>query len=244
MRLLSFDCGNKSLAAIGMQYDENWAQTVCAMFQPVRKVTSFKMGLAELERQNSILDNIIAYIKYGRFQIQYSALLDLLPGKNLADCDAIERAVALRPALEKIKREYPADKVLVEFQMGPNDKSRGVSYQILYEFGDKCYLMPPALKNDIDCGGGALNEFTVKYSTAWYANKSHATANFRAFLRDSGQQCDNIKHDTADAFLQCLAYDRFGEQRPKKQTPRKKKRSKVKDTIVDDVAALDQLTRK
>jgi hypothetical protein len=146
------------------------------------------------------------------------------------DIDTINRTLLLKKCLTKIdteianirdsKEEYKLAplKVLVEYQMSLNDKSRGISHQIVYHYsninGVSVELVGPSLKNKIHFSAELeYGNFISKYSAKYTANKNHTKSNFvywmgqngyTQLLNDSGIKKGNYD-DIADAFMQSIA---------------------------------------
>lgn len=206
-KYLSFDVANKSLAVCYTEYNSRWRSDCLEILSEDGQ--DIAALLEQLNRLRAVLLNI--------FRIRYLRVFDMLGNKKLRDCDAVYRAVRLRRTLEEVKEALPAcpDRVLVEYQMSANDKSRIVSYQILYEFADIAELVRPTWKNALDLGAGGIKDYYAAYSSTYAANKKHTRDNFVHYLEQSGQSAvlkqvakKNID-DCADAFMQMVAYIRF-----------------------------------
>lgn len=151
-------------------------------------------------------------------------VFDLTEGKI---CDTIKRARLLKICLTSIDsmlENTPPSRVLVEYQMSANDKSRCVSQQIVYHYSTltEVSLVGPSLKNKVCFSTDtSLNHstFMEKYSSKYTANKNHSKANFLYWL--SLNNCTNILadnliqkkniDDAADAFLQIFGYLQYGQ---------------------------------
>jgi len=126
--------------------------------------------------------------------------------------NTVDRAIQLKKCLtmldEKIKT--PIDKVLVEYQMSSNDKSRCVSNQIIYHYSEYSpEIVGPSLKNTIYFSDELkYNAFASKYSRSYTANKNHTKANMLYWLNkhDRMDLISNIPKknidDVADSFMQ------------------------------------------
>ena len=121
--------------------------------------------------------------------------------------------------LEKKIAQYVNDHseiiFLVEYQMGPNDKCRTVSSQILYhisKYNSKKLLVGPSLKNMLNINGNPYSNFITKYKTNYAANKNHSKVNFMELLNilNGKHIIDHIKKgnidDIADSVLMSLAW--------------------------------------
>jgi hypothetical protein len=128
------------------------------------------------------------------------------------------RCTLLKEHLNKLNSKISdIDIVIVEDQMSPNEKSRGVFYCVLYEYSSKCYIIKPHEKNkNLNFGAGLLQKFMVKYSIK-YANKMHTHDNFLAYLNNANNSTEldfskwsKMKmRDIADAFCQAVAWSRM-----------------------------------
>ena len=86
---------------------------------------------------------------FSKSAVLYADVWDLGDVRN-----AITTAPALRRHLDKLETDFGIpEKVLYEFQMVQNDKSRMVSVMLAYHYGStsKVFCIPPSLKNKI-CG--------------------------------------------------------------------------------------------
>jgi hypothetical protein len=199
MIILSYDCGNINLGVCCIDYNENWQTEFCEALSPA--------NLAD----DPVKAGENAYLIFLRaFRIIYIDNIDMLGGRKLRDTTNIERAVALRRTVAIINAQIPDPAlVLIEYQMGPNDKSRGVSYQLMYEYGERSREMRPVYKNQVNFGAGDIGKYQVKYSTNEAANKAHAKDTLLHYLKyvDIGIEIPKRKlSDMADAFLQAVAY--------------------------------------
>ena len=163
-------------------------------------------------------------------------IVDLIPNKKLKDVDAIIRATRLKSYLNHIdniiyntilNNEKHIDnekkdvntlmgkinvKVLLEYQMGPNDKSRNVCSQILYNYSKNgeykfnslnhqpnlsntenitvynklkftVKIVGPSLKNKINLNKDKNHQFFLnKYSNKYDANKKHSICNLLSWI--------------------------------------------------------------
>lgn len=188
--------------------------------------------------------NLLNFLKY---QIVYAETVDLIPGKKVSETTVEHRTESLVSWLTDLdsklreigvplagvgvtNKERPI--VLMEYQMGPNDKSRTVSHQILAWYAVRCRIaiVNPTLKNQTHKGSTAFlnrwsgfndwpqhGDFIAKYADTYSANKAHtkacmlywmkhhASADESAIIQaviNSVKKCDDI----ADAFMQFAAW--------------------------------------
>lgn len=201
MRVLSFDCANRSLAVCYATVNEN-------IDRDISNAIAEKNG-------NRLIQLVNNYVN-----IHLLKVFDLTKGKK---CSTIERTQALKKCLQNIDLSMPEPPthVLVEYQMSANDKSRCVSQQILYHYAgleSQLYLVGPTLKNkvafseDLDYG-----TFISKYASKYTANKNHTKANFLHWLKIYNKLTliKDIKKknidDAADAFMQIIGWLDWGK---------------------------------
>jgi hypothetical protein len=199
-RLLSFDCANRSLAVCYASINKNIHSIL-------------------LDSIKNSTDDKKSYLDY--INIHFIKVYDLTKGNKL---DTIQRAIVLKTQLSEIdniistyNHDIEYKKVLIEYQMSANDKSRNVSQQLVYHYCDKAqtHLVGPTLKNTIDLskdGSLSYGSFIGKYASKYTANKNHSKENFKHYLKmtETEDILKNIKKknydDMADAFTQILGF--------------------------------------
>jgi hypothetical protein len=202
MRVLSFDCANRSLAVCFMSINLN--------------------TIDELDVHNDT--RITNHTK-----IHMLKVFDLTRGEKM---DTVHRTALLKECLNGVDQliitsGVRPDQVLVEYQMSVNDKSRCVSNGILYHYscvpGVSVSLVGPTLKNKICFSEDETLEygtFIEKYASKYTANKNHSKANFLYWLdthnltnlvRKNNIEKKNID-DIADAFMQIWGWLKFGRR--------------------------------
>ena len=240
MRILSFDCANKSLAVCGIFIDkcaiDNALNLITKLNSAAKEIadiiglgqTVTKSRVTKLSRKYetqysskqieeifkkwraliSELPKLICAI-LSIWKLEYQQSFDLLPGKKVRETEPVERCVALKSAIETVRANYPGqyDLVVVEDQMNINEKSRGVFYCLLYEFGSVARSIKAHEKNKLALGGHYRCNFLAEYASAWSANKAHSRANFQVIAAELGLNVPK-KHiaDIADAYFQAIAY--------------------------------------
>ena len=156
-----------------------------------------------------LLDNLIEPLVFD--------VVDLIPGKKLKETDVVLRASRLRGYLQYVDDTYlksiaigelDSCKLLVEYQMGPNNKSNSVCSQILYHYADNdiefkntntsvnitkpvenrlkynIEIIGPSLKNKINLDKDKSRQFFIsKYAKTYDANKKHSVANMLYWLK-------------------------------------------------------------
>ena len=150
MYILSFDVASKSLAVSIIKFNENWQADVKQSIEILNQTLSTYKHLGQSDKPNidsftkicqaslihinnihNILDTLI--------QIIYVDVVDLIPGKKIKETDLILRSNRLKGYLNNLDhmiKDFDACRVLVEYQMGPNNKSNNVFSQILYHYSE------------------------------------------------------------------------------------------------------------
>lgn len=230
MHIISFDVATKSLGVSIINYNlelSNEINLELNLF--LKKKEMLLSSKFNSDDFNNLLKNyvdlldIVAKKLDEKIKIEFLEVVDLIPGKKLKETTIIERTKNLQIYLTNLDKLLPKTPLifLVEYQMGPNDKSRVISSQILYHFSKFCinnnnaiHLIGPSLKNKIIIGGidSKYSIFLEKYKTNYTANKAHAKYNFLkliTFLKKETLIKDikakNID-DIADSVLMSLAY--------------------------------------
>lgn len=210
MLILGIDCGIKHLGVAIVQFDD-WRDSIKILEKKIASSANFcETGSIHyktiIESINKTVDNFI--------QIKYLDIFDLIPGKKLKETNAIERACRLKAVLEYIDficyqlyNKNQPDLVLVEFQMGQNNKSNDNFSQILFHYAKadnnfshhnnymqtrttklqeqqntKLIVVRPSIKNTVSITpNGQYHHFLKRYKTRYTANKAHAVFNLQAF---------------------------------------------------------------
>lgn len=198
-KILSFDCANRSLAVCYASINKNAYNTLISAIK-------------------SSTDTKQLYLDY--VKIHFIKVYDLTRGVKL---DTVQRAILLKAQLKEIDEninqleDSSYSKVLVEYQMSANDKSRNVSNQIIYHYCDKAatYSVGPSLKNKVDFSSDlslSHGDFLAKYSSKYTANKNHTKNNFLYYLIKTDNKeilkslCKKNYDDAADSFLQIIGF--------------------------------------
>ena len=140
MRILSFDVASKSLAISIISFDDNWEISLNNIKTSFRLIKTGDMTAKEvcqhvltyIDKLEALLDNMIVPELFD--------VIDLIPGKKLKDTTPVLRSNRLYSYLNYLDIYLSAMytdikyKVLLEYQMGPNDKSRNVCSQIMYHY--------------------------------------------------------------------------------------------------------------
>jgi hypothetical protein len=242
MYIISYDVASKSLAVALVWINDNWQTDLeQATYDGVRSINEasstndqndiYKAAIDALDRIYDILSNIIKPVIFD--------VVDLIPGKKVKETSVVLRASRLNGYLHMLDSVIKQTtnnkiiKVLIEYQMGPNDQSRNVGSQILSHYiasdlnFESCNFQPcglilpkydvsivgPSLKNQITLiKGFELSHFIQKYTKNYTANKAHSKYNFLTWLK-LNKHTDLLKNiklanhdDIADAFNQCLSW--------------------------------------
>lgn len=151
---------------------------------------------------------------------------DLVPGVPDKEIHTVPRVKAVAAYVRgrvagavarHVRGGAPLD-VLIEFQEGPNARSRAVVPALITLFADgKVYLVGPTLKNRMAVT--AANRycfFAEKYAKSYDANKAHAKANFAALEQLFGSRIPAMpaaqRGHVADAVMQILGHLAFGDR--------------------------------
>lgn len=161
MYIISFDVASKSLALSIIYFNHNWKNDIQKIKDDFHNEVKIYSKLKDvsvcvvkyLDQLDKFVDTLIVPKIFD--------VVDLIPGKKLKDTTPLLRASRLNAYLTwvdsiildliqsdiskntnqsedyiTVKENY---KVLLEYQMGPNDKSRAVCSQILYHFSPLDY---------------------------------------------------------------------------------------------------------
>jgi hypothetical protein len=208
MRIISFDIASKSLALSIIIFNEKWKddlENINHSFKncdPDMGAVEFcKHALAHIDQIENLVDELIVPVLFD--------VVDLIPGKKVKETTPVLRAARLSAYINMIDDIYLSDvdpteqqKILLEYQMGPNDKSRCVCSQILYHYSGRSFsefktthkhdaskiisatttydieIVGPSLKNKINLDKVKnLQYFLQKYAKSYDANKKHSVAN-------------------------------------------------------------------
>lgn len=199
MRILSFDCANRSLAVI-------FATVNVDIINDIKKAV-------DRSDVRDLIEKVNRYVI-----IHFANVFDLTKGKK---CKVEERTLLLKNCVcqidKDIKKFDVPDHVLIEYQMNLNDKSRCVSNQLLYHYSGlektKVHIVGPTLKNKVLFADHLSHgSFMEKYARSYDANKSHTKINFLYWL-DIHEQSYIVKKikgknidDLADAFMQIFGW--------------------------------------
>lgn len=235
MNILSFDVATKSLAVSLISYNEN----IQRIQDKLDAYMQYKLQLDEFNDLHSHNNCLLKFEELLKFTndnindsicIKYLEVKDLIPGKKLSETNTIDRTLALHNYLkeldlklnELLNSNIQNLYILVEYQMGPNDKSRVISSQLLLHFmkyvesnSPNIHLIGPTLKNTIHIGSGddgIYSNFVEKYKNNYTANKAHAKYNFLKLIDLLG--CANMIYDIkkknlddiADSVMQSLSW--------------------------------------
>lgn len=206
MRILSIDCGNKSLG-------------VCLFEADINFLNDFFLG-------NDLNKPILHFVD------SYNLIPEC---KKVTDSDILTRTSRLKAALDHIMKRAKNDitDVLIEYQMVHNNKTSAQSSQIIMYFCNPDYnfeyneispkppknlvkapnihIVKPTHKNQISYGGIKHYTYISKYAGLEAANKAHCKAMFikycEDFKLDFHLKCKSaVLRDLADAFCQALAW--------------------------------------
>lgn len=227
MYIISFDVASKSLAVSLLLFDDNHKNKILIMIDKMKKINQEIKCIDFNSNINSIyeiLTNVkiilIEYLSVINNMITpiFLDVVDLIPGEKIKNTTVITRSNRLKSYLNHIDNIIQDEiyknkkdnnipiKVLLEYQMGPNDKSRNVCSQILYNYSrvddinfksvntavaqidnsDVSYsveIVGPSIKNKINIDKYKDHQFFLnKYTNKYDANKKHSSHNFLKWI--------------------------------------------------------------
>jgi len=206
MLILGVDCGHKSLGFCVVKHNKTWRAEHTDVYE---KFIAKKLTVREtFEQFNKIYDSV--------FDIQYMKIFDLIPGIKLENSTMEQRAGGLKKVLKKFDKEYSnLDMVLIEYQLSANFKTNELFNHIYFHYYGKydVYSVGPSLKNTLEFSDGCqYSIFAEKYAKPYDANKNHAKANLKFWLKLFKKEhfLDGIKKtnydDAADSFLTIVGF--------------------------------------
>ena len=222
MYIIGFDIAVKSLAVSIIEFNNNWDHDLAMLKQHFFTdildktiIQTCQKILIFLDKLEDLLNNLIKLI--------FIDVVDLIPNQKVKNTTPIERALKLKEYLYKLDNDHKhilTDncKILLEYQMGPNDKSRTIFSQILYHYSDisvtkNIEIVGPSLKNKININKNtSFGDFYKKYTKTYDANKKHSICNMLQWLKNNNMEhmIKNIQKknldDVADAFNMSLAW--------------------------------------
>jgi hypothetical protein len=224
MRVISFDVATKSLAVSIIKYNLNFCteiENIHNQYLVDKKTEKTKKNISIVELYLNLLDDINKILD-ARIDFKYLDVIDLIPGQKVKETNIVDRTKALYTYLSTILDPLIGDEpdstlFLIEYQMGPNDKSRVISSQIMYhmsKYSGITHLVGPSLKNKIVIGGNdaLYSNFIERYTTNYAANKNHAKFNFLKLIKILNKEDVIAKiakkniDDIADSVLMSLAF--------------------------------------
>jgi hypothetical protein len=141
MRLIGIDCATKSLAVSIVDFNSDWASDLSKIR---KKYTKLYETAETIEEKISVLLKRVNSVKTlwdTMFILRYVNVFDLLPGVELKGASIELKMSRLKAALHyvkcvnlKMEHSVPINKVLIEYQMSANDKSRTISNALVYAF--------------------------------------------------------------------------------------------------------------
>jgi hypothetical protein len=190
--IIGIDAATKSLALSVISYrNVDDAYAAAAQCLDDYRAKKLAIGPAKLHALAGAVDDITEILT-NRCVVEQVRVVDLLPGQKVNSVDVITRAHALAKYMAEIDvcvRPYinAQTHILIEYQMGPNDKSRTVSHQIIYHMvatypEAHVHIIGPSAKNKLYIEGiddSRLEYHMAKHFRNYTANKNHAKALLR-----------------------------------------------------------------
>jgi hypothetical protein len=246
MYIISYDVASKSLAVSIIYINVNWREDL----KKINKTYNIELknnNKSDIVEKCNCINNQLVSIKSLIETLivpKFFDVVDLIPNKKLRDTTSLLRTSRLKAylsymdeTLKDIRKKDSFDdqcsissyndvcKVLLEYQMGPNDKSRTIGSQILYHYSNidiniqsqnsnynidglryntnvyDIEILGPSLKNKINLDKYKPHSFFMKkYSKSYDANKAHSKSNFLKWveLNDVEHMIKNIKKKNLD----------------------------------------------
>lgn len=200
MKILSVDCAEKTLAVIVLEIRENlWNSAL----DSINNLFAKNITVEYLKNINDTLDNVIKIISA------------CMISTKITDVPALKRDVmtiqSIKRELDKLDLFFPNMRVLIEYQMSNNFKSRAIQNALIMYFSDyDVELIMPSLKNKFAWSDALIyQEFARKYKSNYTINKKHCEGNFVKYLNMVGIR-DKFNYakldDISDAFMQAIAW--------------------------------------
>jgi hypothetical protein len=227
MKILRFDCAHKSL---GVFYGD--ITITLTDLESLGDLCVLNMD----ENNVTTVDDLttVGWDMLDKINIKYLKTINLLGNRRVKDVHVTERVCLLNQYLKELDEELQLkynipDYILIEYQMGPNDKTRGIVTQLISHYISPLQFMEgeldnnepfpivatvgPSLKNTIQFAKHLkLSEFMLKYLDNYRANKAHSRANLEYLLKVTDREhfLKGVKKgnydDLGDALLQAIAY--------------------------------------
>lgn len=218
MIIVSYDVATISLALSVIEFNDNWELELQILQKEFHKsIKKCKLSYDACECAINYLDKLDKLI-CNLIKPLYFDVVNLVPGQKVKDTTVIIRAARLKAYLNfidtKLENLYQKQnseniKILLEYQMGPNDKSRNVCSQILYHYSKSDFnyenickiqdnnlqdnntlkydieIIGPSLKNKINLNNNKpYSYYTKKYTKLYDANKAHSKDNFLRWVNE------------------------------------------------------------
>lgn len=177
---LSFDVATKTLAFVKFTTNIDWEKLDKILAFVVFCKANLKSASPEqLDKMILKVDSLMVELK-SMIIIEDGTTVDLFPDTPNEDIKIVPRVIA---ATKYIKNRIHVDTdtiVIVEFQMGPNNKAGHVEAAIISIFAEhQVHEVHPSLKAKIFFSSELKHHhYTKKYGTLKTANKNHARDNF------------------------------------------------------------------
>jgi hypothetical protein len=223
MLVCGIDVANKSLAVSIIYYNEKLSNDIDQLYKQYKTHKQNK-----LQHYANLLEAIVEKLN-ARIYVHYVAVIDLLPEQKVKDTTPLFRAKALYDFLSQESKKWAIidsnDEMIyvIEYQMGPNDKTRAVSSQIMLflcgfinNVESRVYLIGPSLKNKVFIKNNEQSKhlyFLSKYKTNYNANKTHAKFMLDEIIKQFPSNITKYiaskkkyKDDIADSILMPIAF--------------------------------------
>jgi hypothetical protein len=202
MWILSIDCAVTNLAFGIIFYNESWRE--------------------DIRNASAIAASVISK---NIFRIEWLAHVNLIPGKRLAKSTSAERTRALRTAMSMIRQylhdhNIVLDHVLIEYQMGQNNKTVIVANQIMYEWiSEGAVIAATHTDSKFACTPGLTNAPSIpssKTPKVWFVGPSlknqvnFPNVRYQDFVSRYTNYVANKKHAVANLYAYLALFDPTG----------------------------------
>lgn len=129
--IYSFDCAIKNLGVCCISINTEWEKEISALTAQLYELYNSDCKRDEFLSKALVLVKQIDYVLESRFKLEWANVIDLIPGKKVAEVPFNTILKKLKYILHFLNKTLPAaNYVLIEHQMSINDKARGVSRYI------------------------------------------------------------------------------------------------------------------
>lgn len=210
MIIFSFDSAVKNLGFCCISVNDTWQEETVALIDelnafydsiPENRAQTIKQMRGLTKKADTLINSV--------FEIKYMNIFDLIPGEQMSTKAYANVVRRLKYLLFCLTQQLPKpDIVLIEYQMGANDKSRGISRYIEEYFvglnADACneitYSLPayPLITAEVPdelCIGPEIISVNPNLKNAYQVDSSDA-GSYTTFISKYTNYTANKKHTT------------------------------------------------